>query len=371
MPKTAAVVLLSGGQDSTTCLFHAKKTWDEVHAVTFRYGQRHASEIEAARQIADLADVASWKVLDVEALAQVGGSSLVDDGEIRASGGMADAEAPDGLPTTFVPARNAVFLALAAGHAARVGAGHVVIGVSEADYSGYPDCREPFVEAMEKALRHAMPSSVGGIAVQAPLMGRDKRATVLLARELGDECWEALGLSVTCYEGRRPGCGRCPACELRAAGFRAAGLEDPATTAAPTRRLPAVGDWVWSADGEGYGEAFSTREEAVEDATRELGGDAFYVARVRELADGVAAVKSALDVDWLRDAAQDWMYENYGCEDGDDRWRPDDDSVWPDLEQRLATATEEWGRRHGLRVSWYTVGDAEAVSPDQLSLDVE
>lgn len=225
---TSAVVLLSGGQDSTTCLFWAMRTFDLVHAISFQYGQRHAAELEVARKIAEIAGVASWKVLDVTALSQIGGSSLVGPGEIRASGGMIDEEAPQGLPTSFVPGRNLVFLGLAASYAVQVGARTVVIGVSQTDYSGYPDCRESFIDAVQEAVNRAMPSSFGEIKIETPLIARNKSATVMLAQELGEDCWQALGLSITCYEGHRPGCGKCPACVLRAVGFREAGLEDPA-----------------------------------------------------------------------------------------------------------------------------------------------
>lgn len=230
MKNKRATVLLSGGQDSVTCLWWAKVMFPEVLAISFDYGQRHAVEIEAARQAAKDAGVLDHVVLDARSLHLLGaGSALVDASKpIAGSGGLADAEMPHGLPTTFVPGRNLFFLALAGIYAATHDSRDVVTGVCQTDYSGYPDCREPFVQAMQEALTRAMPTSLGPIAIHTPLMHLTKSETVLLAKRLGPGCWEALGKSVTCYNGLRPGCGRCPACELRAAGFRAAGLADPA-----------------------------------------------------------------------------------------------------------------------------------------------
>lgn len=222
-----AVVLFSGGQDSTTCLYWARVAFDEVVAVSVFYGQRHRSELEAAREIASLAGV-RHRVLEVPALGALGGSALVDStSEIAGSGGYADAAMPGGLPTSFVPGRNALFLALAAAVAVKEGTRDVVTGTCQTDYSGYPDCRREFIDAQERALTLAMPSSCGPIRVATPLMHLTKAETVRLARRLPG-CWEALALSVTCYEGRRPGCGSCPACVLRARGFAEEEQSDPA-----------------------------------------------------------------------------------------------------------------------------------------------
>lgn len=225
MPR--AVVVLSGGQDSTTCLFWARQRWEGLVAVSFDYGQRHRAELEAARRVAALAG-AAHTVLPLEALAALGGSALVSSAPLQGEGGFGDAEAPAGLPTSFVPGRNLVFLALAGALAVREGARDVVLGVCQADYSGYPDCRESFVRAAEEAINQAMPSSCGPLAVHAPLLHLTKAEAVLLARGLPG-CWEALAETVTCYEGKRPGCGACPACGLRRKGFAEAGLEDPAS----------------------------------------------------------------------------------------------------------------------------------------------
>lgn len=230
MTRFSAVVLLSGGQDSTTCLFWAKKRFRHVHALAFDYGQRHRSELEAARVIAGVAGLEhELVVLELGVLAQLGDSSLVrSSDELAASGGYVDDQMPEGLPTSFVPGRNLLFLGVAAAYAVKNGIKNVVTGVCETDYSGYPDCRETFVVAMQEAINRAMPSSAGPIELHAPLMHLDKAATVSMAHELGFDCWKALALSVTCYQGQRPGCGECPSCRLREAGFEKARYEDPA-----------------------------------------------------------------------------------------------------------------------------------------------
>jgi len=219
---TRAVVLLSGGQDSTTCLYWARPRFAAVHAVSIDYGQRHRSELAAAERIARMAGV-THETLSLPALSQLGGNALVSDVAVAATGGLG------GLPSTFVPMRNVLFLTLAAARAAQwggePGSAVVVCGACETDFSGYPDCRRSTMDATERALSLAVDAPV---RIETPLMALDKAATVRLARSLPG-CWEALALSVTCYQGRRPGCGACPACELRAKGFAAAGERDPAT----------------------------------------------------------------------------------------------------------------------------------------------
>jgi 7-cyano-7-deazaguanine synthase len=227
---TAALVLLSGGQDSTTCLFWAKERLPgvtELHALNLLYGQRHRSEIVAAAQIAKLAGCASYLSLDVSHLMFGSKSALIDQtGDLKGDGGMRDPEAPNGLPTSFVPGRNLMMLGLAVARAGVVGATHIVTGVCQTDYSGYPDCREQFITAMQGAVAQAWPGDEPVPIIHTPLMHRTKAETVKLARELPG-CWEALGKSVTCYLGQRPGCGECPACHLRVKGFAEAGFLDP------------------------------------------------------------------------------------------------------------------------------------------------
>jgi 7-cyano-7-deazaguanine synthase len=221
------LVVLSGGQDSTTCLYWAKREFSVLAAVSFFYGQRHASELEAAKEIARKAGVLHWN-FNLPILGELGDSALVNtEKELLGSGGRPDVAMPDGLPTSFVPGRNALFLVSAAALAVKLGFKNIVTGVCQTDYSGYPDCRREFIDALEKAVTLAMPTSSGPIQVHTPMMTLTKAETVKLARELPD-CWDALALSVTCYHGKRPGCGTCPACDLRAKGFAEAGELDPA-----------------------------------------------------------------------------------------------------------------------------------------------
>lgn len=233
----SAVVLLSGGQDSTTCLYWQR---DRAHveggrtlAIAFDYGQRHHRELEAARKIAAQAGV-PFQLLNIEAaMADLHpDSALVGEGAasrpLTADGGAADVHAPNGLPSSFVPGRNLLFMAFAASYAVARGISRVVTGVCQTDFSGYPDCRREFVDAMERAASLAMPSSAGPIVIDTPLMYMTKAESVRLAETLPG-CMAALAHSVTCYEGKRPGCGVCPACVLRARGFAECGLVDPST----------------------------------------------------------------------------------------------------------------------------------------------
>lgn len=239
--SSKAVVLFSGGQDSTTCLFLACALYDDIIAVSVHYGQRHRRELDAAAQIVERANSAfaigrgdrgpkvTPLVLEMPALAQIGDSALVDKSrEILGAGGRHDVHMPEGLPTSFVPGRNLLMLSLAASVAVRERAKVIVSGVCQTDFSGYPDCRREFVDAVEKAATLAMPSSSGPIRIETPLMYLTKAETARMAARLGPLCLSALALSVTCYEGERPGCGRCPACSLRAKGFEEAGFTDPA-----------------------------------------------------------------------------------------------------------------------------------------------
>jgi len=212
-----ALVVLSGGQDSTTCLYWAIRRFgrDQVSSLTFDYGQRHRIELDCAADVASQAGVAN-RILPIDTFAALGGNALTDQ-EIEVAGG-----ADGSLPSTFVPGSNLVFLTFAAAYAWPRRIGHLVTGVAQTDYSGYPDCREETLRALEQALRLGMESQV---EIHAPLMHLSKKQTVLLARDLG--ALDAMGLTHTCYEGRRPPCGTCPACKLRARGFAEAGISDP------------------------------------------------------------------------------------------------------------------------------------------------
>jgi 7-cyano-7-deazaguanine synthase len=221
-----AVVVLSGGQDSTTCLYWARERFSPVHAVSFDYHQKHAAELVAATEIAGMAGV-PHRIFSLALLAELADSALVGAGDLQGSGGRVDDAMPQGLPTSFVPGRNLLFLSAASAYAVKVGARDLVTGVCQTDFSGYPDCRRVFVDALERTVTLAMPSSCGPILIHTPLMALTKAETVELARTLPG-CWEALGKTLTCYHGKRPGCGACPACVLRAKGFAEAGETDPA-----------------------------------------------------------------------------------------------------------------------------------------------
>jgi len=216
-----ALVVLSGGQDSTTCLYWAIDRFgiEKVTSVTFDYGQRHHVELECAREIADFAGVPNV-ILPIDTFAALGGDALTDPG-IEVANESAEGS---GLPNTFVPGRNLIFLTFAAAYAYQRGITHLVTGVAQTDYSGYPDCREETMQSLQTALRNGMESE---IRIHTPLMHLSKKATVQLAVELG--ALPAMAMTHTCYNGKRPPCGACPACELRAKGFEEAGVVDPLT----------------------------------------------------------------------------------------------------------------------------------------------
>jgi len=221
--STRAIVVLSGGQDSTTCLYWAINRYgvDYVDSVTFDYGQRHRIELESAARVADFAGVANT-ILPIDTFAALGGDALTDaDVPVRS-----DADAATGLPNTFVPGRNLIFLTFAAAFAYRRGVANLVTGVAQTDYSGYPDCREGTIAELQQTLRLGMEFE---ITIHAPLMHLTKKETVEMARDLG--ALPAMALTHTCYNGERPPCGACPACRLRAKGFAEAGIEDPLLTA--------------------------------------------------------------------------------------------------------------------------------------------
>jgi 7-cyano-7-deazaguanine synthase len=209
--KRKAVVVFSGGQDSTTCLLYAVQQYDEVHAITFDYGQRHVQEIEVARQIAADLGLAAHKVLDVGLLNELAVSALTRDA-IPVSNDLQE----NGLPNTFVPGRNILFLTLAAIYAYQVGADTVITGVCETDFSGYPDCRDEFVKALNHAVKLGMERDV---KFDTPLMWLNKAETWALADKIGRLDY-VRQKTLTCYNGViGDGCGECPACKLRAKGL--------------------------------------------------------------------------------------------------------------------------------------------------------
>lgn len=213
-----ALVVLSGGQDSTTCLFWAISRFGRkrVETLTFDYGQRHRIELQAASAVAAFAGVGNT-VLPINTFEALGGNALTD-----ASVPVPQKVTSDALPPTFVPGRNLVFLTFAAAYAWQRDIGNLVAGVAQTDYSGYPDCRRKTIDALEITLGLGLER---GFAIHTPLMDLSKKETVLLAQELG--AMEAMGLTHTCYNGLRPPCGQCAACILRATGFAEAGVDDP------------------------------------------------------------------------------------------------------------------------------------------------
>lgn len=205
-----AVIVFSGGQDSTTCLIHALPMYDEIHCITFDYGQRHRAEIEVAQQLSKKLGVMVHKVLDTSLLNELAISSLTRDNiPIAKSFG-------DGLPSTFVPGRNILFLTLAAIYAYQVGAETIITGVCETDFSGYPDCRDEFVKALNKAIELGMDYK---LRIETPLMWLNKAETWALA-----DYHKQLDLiryhTLSCYNGiKGSGCANCDACNLRANGL--------------------------------------------------------------------------------------------------------------------------------------------------------
>lgn len=211
MKESEALVVFSGGQDSTTCLFWALKNFKKVHTITFSYGQKHSKEVEMARAIAAKAGV-DFKLVDASFISALGRNSLTDTSLEM------DTAIPNGstFPNTFVPGRNMFFLGVAAVYARELGIFHIVTGVSQTDFSGYPDCRDSFIKSMNLTLNLAMDEQ---FVIHTPLMWLDKAQTWALADELG-----VLDLvrneTLTCYNGiPGDGCGECPACKLRAAGL--------------------------------------------------------------------------------------------------------------------------------------------------------
>ncbi len=211
-----ALVVLSGGQDSTTCLFWALQQFDKVKAITFDYGQRHRIELDSARKIAELANV-RHRILAIDTFSALGGNSLTTS-DIP----VPTDEEQDGLPSTFVPGRNLIFLTFAAAYAYQRNIQDLVTGVCETDYSGYPDCRQNTVEALQLAINLGMESH---LRIHTPLMWLNKAQTVILAKEVG--ALDAMAWTHTCYNGQFPPCGDCAACVIRKRGFEEAGFEDP------------------------------------------------------------------------------------------------------------------------------------------------
>ena len=229
MHTEKALVVLSGGQDSTTCLFWAKSMFKEVHAVTYNYGQRHAIEIEAAKKVAELAGISDRHcIVDVGNILQ-GSSPLVSKETLEQYPDFNSL--PGGLEKTFVPGRNMLFATLAANHAYARGIDRIVMGVCQEDFGGYPDCRLVFINAVEASVRTGFALSTEDpfyyFSIFTPLMHLSKAASVQLAINLENGCYEALAYSHTSYDGQYPPVWHDHATLLRAKGFFEAGVPDP------------------------------------------------------------------------------------------------------------------------------------------------
>jgi 7-cyano-7-deazaguanine synthase len=219
-----AVVLLSGGLDSYTAAAVSRQRAHELFALTFRYGQNHQHEVDAARRVAAALRIEQHLVLDID-LARFGGSSLTGHGRVPKE---REVDAPESsIPSTYVPARNTIFLAIALGWAEALGADAIVIGVNAIDYSGYPDCRPEYLAAFERLAALGTRTGLQGrpIRIEAPLLHLSKAAIIRSGFELGLD----YSLTHSCYDPQAEGgpCGRCDSCRLRALGFAEAGAHDP------------------------------------------------------------------------------------------------------------------------------------------------
>lgn len=225
MPDRRAVVLLSGGLDSATALAMARLQGYTTYALSFQYGQRHQVELEAAARVAEAMGAAQHVVVDID-LRRFGGSALTSDIPVPHHNRVEDLE--DGIPVTYVPARNTVFLSFALAWAETLPASDIFIGVNALDYSGYPDCRPEYIRAFERMANLATKAGVEGrqdLRIHAPLVDLTKAQIIQLGRSLGVD----YGLTHSCYDPDRSGrpCGSCDSCLLRAKGFAEAGVDDP------------------------------------------------------------------------------------------------------------------------------------------------
>lgn len=220
MISRRAVVLLSGGLDSTTCLAIAKQNGYECYALNFDYGQRHRAELAAAQQVARQLGATEYRVIKID-LAGIGGSALTDPSI------AVPTQQGNGIPVTYVPARNTVFLALALAWAEVLDAQHIFIGVNAVDYSGYPDCRPEYIAAFERMANLATKAGIEGRSfnIETPLLHLSKAQIIREGVRLGVD----YASTVSCYSAQKDGraCGRCDACRFRAQGFRDAGVPDP------------------------------------------------------------------------------------------------------------------------------------------------
>lgn len=225
MAKKKAVVLLSGGVDSSTAAAIGKKEGFELYALTFRYGQRHEREIKAAKKVAAFLEVKEHLIVDFN-LRAIGGSALTAD--IDVPKGRSTTEIGHGIPVTYVPARNTIFLSFALALAEKIETGHIFFGANILDYSGYPDCRSEYIEAFERMANLATKAGVEGksrIKIHTPLIHMTKAEIIKKGLELGVD----YSLTWSCYDPTPEGlaCGLCDSCQLRLKGFKEAGIKDP------------------------------------------------------------------------------------------------------------------------------------------------
>lgn len=222
--EKSVLVILSGGQDSTTCAFWAKQRFKNIHAITFHYGQKHSKEIQSAFQIARLIPVKNHELISIGPVLK-GTSPLVNLNNKVAQYESAN-KLPGGVEPTFIPGRNILFLTLAANYAASINVSDLVIGVCQEDFGGYYDCRREFIDSMQVSLSQGIYGNNDSFKIHTPLMNLTKKETVELAVSLPG-CMEALKYSHTCYNGIYPPCGKCHACILRKRGFEQVGIADP------------------------------------------------------------------------------------------------------------------------------------------------
>ena len=222
-----AVILLSGGIDSSTAAAVAASSGFQIYCMSFAYGQRHIAEISAAERVAKFLNAEEHRIVNVD-IGELGGSALTDDIEIPKNERVEDIDGQDEIPVTYVPARNTIFLSYALAWAEILKSDTIFIGVTAVDYSGYPDCRPEYIEAFEKMANLATKAGVTGetvLKIQTPLIHLSKAEIIRKGRDLGLD----YGLTVSCYDADESGaaCGRCDSCLHRIKGFKEAGIKDP------------------------------------------------------------------------------------------------------------------------------------------------